>query len=62
MLNKELCKRCWREYWNEESMWNIYRVDTGEKGYVMCCLSYVGKIKICRKPPKRCKFYLEHIV
>ena len=61
MLNKDICKICineandhWRGKWREKDN------DRWKRKTVWCL--YVSEISIYQKPPKRCKYYTEHIV
>jgi len=78
MLNKELCKECWKKYIQEillvgisgnlPSVWNGFeQIKLDARNEVRCPVIYIKKEeslvrKRTDKPPSKCPFYLEHIV
>ena len=66
MLNKELCKRCWKEYdyqQREEKGWLDWDEEAEKdwkKYLVLCPETYWARVD--EKPPSHCPYELEHIV
>ena len=57
MFNKEVCKKCLGEGWEEEDEENW------KNGKIWCILEWEKIYFITTdKVPKRCPYYLEHIV
>jgi len=68
MLKKELCIRCWKDYYESYiHQCGLYGKDWKERTYIHCPIIYLGKGEcnvrpITDKPPSKCPFLLEHII
>ena len=61
MLNREICKKCHREIFGEWLKEDDDRWDYNEQIY--CAVKkYEDPLYIYDNIPKKCKFYLEHII
>ena len=66
MLNKELYKKCLKEYWNKGS-WKWNETDElrwNKQKWVHCPKKYVNRkvTFVTERPSSFCPFYLEHLV
>jgi len=72
MLNKKLCKKCWKKTgkemygWEEESAWTGCDEFDWKEGWIECPNYYIEKEeslrKITEQPPIKCPYYLEHVI
>ena len=60
MLNKEICKRCYNETF-EDHPWVDDDDDEWSKGNICDCPE-LNLLKTSDQPPKHCKYQFEHVV
>ena len=59
MLNKQICKLCWRKYdWE----WTAFVDKTWKQGRVCCNHSDWVYAEVNDAPPKECPYSLEHLL
>lgn len=59
MFNKEVCKKCLGDAWNDEGFSDDENWD--KRGMILCILK-LDEFKITDPVPFRCPYKLEHII